>query len=66
MNEHEQLVDHAARHARTVLFIGGHGRGQVDARARDRRVRAARRPHASPTSMPTWRRRPSGPPPRSG
>jgi len=23
MNEHEQLVDQAARHARSVLFLGG-------------------------------------------
>ena len=45
MNEHEQLVDRAARHARTVLFLGGHRRGQVDPRARDRGVRAAGRPH---------------------
>lgn len=28
MNEHEQLVDHAARHARTVLFIGGMDSGK--------------------------------------
>jgi polynucleotide 5'-hydroxyl-kinase GRC3/NOL9 len=28
MNEHEQLVDRAARHARTVLFIGGMDAGK--------------------------------------
>ena len=28
MNEHEQLVDHAARDARTVLFIGGMDAGK--------------------------------------
>jgi len=28
MNEHEQLVDQAARHARTVLFIGGMDAGK--------------------------------------
>lgn len=28
MNEHEQLVDHAARHAHTVLFLGGMDAGK--------------------------------------
>jgi len=28
MNEHEQLVDRAARHAHTVLFLGGMDAGK--------------------------------------
>ncbi len=57
MNEHDRLVDRAAREARAVLFVGGLDSGKSSSGARHRRLRAPRSVAPSPTSTPTSPRR---------